>query len=182
MCVCFFCFHFSVCLTIWFKFWVIIFAMYLPSIATVTQHTGCNFLLALIYSKKQLEDSRFKCFLIGPGLISLLYLDPFARINVYVDLVMLNFICFCYCCNKHNLNSNLKFEFVSSSVYIVLSGPRMAMSGRSKTNTFDNGVYSTPSKSTKTVRFGNIIIMRTWFIFKTNNTHLNITEEKIKCH
>ena len=57
---------------------------------------------------------------------------------------------------------------VSSSVYIVLSGPRIAMSGRSETNTFDNGLYSTPSKSTKTVRFGLLFeIIQSTRIFRT---------------
>ena len=47
----------------------------------------------------------------------------------------------------------VSWHIVSSSVYIASFGPRMAMSGRSEANRFDNGLYSTPSRSTKTVRF-----------------------------
>ena len=62
----------------------------------------------------------------------------------------------------------VSWHIVSSSVYIVLSGPRIAMSGRSETNTFDNGLYSTPSKSTKTVRFGLLFeIIQSTRIFRT---------------
>ena len=73
MCVRCFCFHFSVCLTIWFKFWVIIFAMYLPSIATVSQNMAVICFAWLNLFEKN-SDSRFN-FSIGPGLISLLHLD-----------------------------------------------------------------------------------------------------------
>ena len=42
------------------------------------------------------------------------------------------------------------------------------MSGRSETNTFDNGLYSTPSESTKTVRFGLLFeIIQSTRIFRT---------------
>ena len=49
--------------------------VYLHSIATVTQHTGCNFLLTLIYL---INYSKTVGIIIstGPGLISLLHLDP----------------------------------------------------------------------------------------------------------
>ena len=49
--------------------------MYIPSIATVTQHTGCNFLLTLIYSNTNSKTVGIIIF-IGPRLISLLHLDP----------------------------------------------------------------------------------------------------------
>ena len=62
---------------LWFKFWVIFLTMYiyLPSIAIVTQHTGCNFLLTLIYSNNNSKTVSISIF-IRPGLISLLHLDP----------------------------------------------------------------------------------------------------------
>ena len=49
--------------------------VYLHSIATVTQHTGCNFLLTLIYLINNSKTVGIIIFT-GPGLISLLHLDP----------------------------------------------------------------------------------------------------------
>ena len=118
MCVCFFCFHFSVCLTIWFKFWVIIFTMYTYLLLRLLLNTlAVIFLLNLIYSNNNSKTVGIIIF-IGPGLtLKLASPGSFARINVYVSLVMLNFICFFFhhvffhlflnficCCNKHNLN------------------------------------------------------------------------------